>query len=374
MPYIAALKITYSLKSIVLFKTLLITVSTMISTNLYAQLPDYSSIVSRVSQCVVSISAVLDEMDAHPFTTPQETTVSPDTLSQLSEFINIQNIDHIHNGSGITYSEDGYIVTNNHIIQGASQILVRLANGLVFNASLVAANAHSDIAVLKIDSDNTPVCEMLDQESEIRAGQYILGFGSPYSLIGSVTEGIISYVNRPLPIMGVYKRDILYIQTDLEIAPGNSGGPIVNRDGEIIGINSLLLSSTNVTANIAFAIPIRLVRHIADDLISLGYATKGYIGVSVVDVPPDIESVRRLGLQTPTGAMISFIEEGGLAEQAGVQVGDIVVSVNHTVVKNQYEFNYEIALREEGNIIRLVIIRNGRYFSTEAIVTDVVME
>lgn len=355
-------------------KALLVLKVSLVYSVAFAQLPDYSAIVREVSQCVVSISAVLDENDAHPFSTPQESASSPETLSQLSEFITIQNVDHLHNGTGITYSDDGYIVTNNHIIQGASQILVRIYNGLVLEASITATNSQSDIAVLKIEYENIPVCRMASEEDEIHAGQYILGFGSPYSLVGSVTEGIISYVNRPLAIMGVNNKDILFIQTDLEIAPGNSGGPIVNRNGEIIGLNSLLLSNTRNTANIAFAIPIRLVRHIADDLIQFGYATKGYIGVVAVDIPPDIETVRRLGLQSPTGALINFVEEGGVADQAGVQVGDIVVSVNHSVVNNQYEFNYEIALREAGDIIRLVIIRNGRYFSTEAMVADVIME
>lgn len=356
-----------------IYKTLVF-VTFLFCSNIHAQLPDYSRIVSEVTQCVVYISAVVDDDDSHPFTTSIEFSNSEENLSQLSEDVTLENIDHLHNGSGITYSEYGHIITNNHIVQGASQILVRFSNGLTFNASIIATSPQSDIAVLSIDYDTIPLCKMSDNEYEINAGQYILGFGSPYSLSGSVTEGIISFVNRPLPIMGVYSNDILYIQTDLEIAPGNSGGPIVNLNGEIIGINSLLLSSSSNTANIAFAIPFKLVKRIADDLINQGVATKGNIGVNVIELPSDIETVRALGLQTPTGALISYVEEGSVAERAGVLVGDIVVSVNHTVIKNHYEFNYEIALRREGEIIRLVIIRDGRYFSTNAIAAAVIIE
>ena len=341
----------------------------------YSQLPDYSFIVDRVTPCVVSISAVADEDESHPYHAPLPPLPQLEqTLNVLEDDLVLEPLDHMYSGSGITFRQDGFIVTNNHIVQGTSQIFVRLSNGLLFPAQLFAADPASDLAVLKIDSTNLNVCRFIENDDGIRAGQYILGFGAPFSLPGTVTEGIISYVNRPLPVMGVYAKYILFIQTDLEINPGNSGGPIVNRDGDIIGLNSHLLSDPEARGGISFAIPIKLVLRVANELINQGYASRGTIGIEVADIPPDIATVRRLGLESPYGAIITAIEPDSPAEGAGVLLGDVIVAVNHTVVRNQYELNYEIGLLEEGDIIRLSIVRDGRHFATQAISAHIHLE
>lgn len=339
-----------------------------------SQLSDYSVIVDNVSPCVVSVSAlIVEKPEFTMIDNPEIQIILEENLTAYGMPLESRNsnIGHRHSGTGIVFSENGYIVTNDHIIAGGEDYLVTMENGLRYPATLIGNNEETDIAVLKIDAMNLKLCPLLVDNEDVKAGQLVLGIGSPFTMQGSVTQGIISYVNRPLPIMGISAHYVLFIQTNLMINAGNSGGPIVNLDGEIIGINSKLLSSTGVSSGVSFAIPMSLVNRVASQLIQTGKHLRGDVGIEAEDIPPDVEIVRLLGLQTPTGAIITNLEPGSPADEAGVLVGDIVVALNHNVVNNHHELHYQIALREKGDILRLAIIRNRNIFTTNAIVSEV---
>lgn len=310
----------------------------------YSQLPDYSDVVDTVSNCIVSLIAISANEDSQ-------------TLGL--------NSDNFRRGTGIVLSEDGYVLTNHHIVQGASRYFVELRNGFVFEGRLVGSDYATDLAVLDIDIENHPTCEFIDDGEEVQSGQFILGLGSPYSLPGTVTEGVISYVDRPMPTEGVYSDYVLYIQTDLEINPGNSGGPVINQDGLIIGMNSSLLSDSGISSGIAFAIPANILLRVSRQLIVNGFSEKGSIGVEVSPLPRTIQEIQQLGLLERRGAIISDVEIGGPAYEAGIRTGDIVVTIDRAVVEDDHKFRYLIGIQDAGDNVRLSIIREGRYFSTE---------
>jgi len=232
----------------------------LLSSEGYSQLPDYSSVVEKISPTVVSIIAMVEkELEYSIEAEVVPTSFDGPAPTDLNDS-QIENGQHLHNGTGVILTHDGYIVTNQHIVQGGIAYFVTLENGFQYPAKFIGSDRLSDLDVLKIEADNLPVGKFSENEDAIKAGQSVLGFGSPYSLSGSVTQGIVSYVNRPLPIMGHEADYIVFIQTNLLINPGNSGGPVVNHKGEIIGINSKLLSDTGNSTGVAFANSAKLMK------------------------------------------------------------------------------------------------------------------
>ncbi|MBN4053371.1 trypsin-like peptidase domain-containing protein [Haliea sp. AH-315-K21] len=344
----------------------------LFSNNSFPQLPDFSSIVENITPSVVSITVVVEDGFEHPV----QTSVLPTGFEDF-EFMGegssqILRDQHVHNGTGVVLTADGYIVTNQHIVQGGESYRVTLANGFQYAAELIGSDRVSDLAVLKIQAENLQAGVFNESEESIKAGQSILGFGSPYSLSGSVTQGIISYVNRPLPIMGIDAHFIVFIQTNLLINPGNSGGPVVDHNGEIIGINSRLLSDSGGSSGVAFAIPATVVKNITDQLICNGYASRGWIGVAVRNVPSS--AAVGLGLATPKGALVTAITEGSPAQVAGIQVNDVIVAVNHNVIDNRYDLTYRIGLLNSTNRTHLIVIRDRKYHSTVVVPDELVIE
>lgn len=343
----------------------------VVSSNSYSQLPDFSNIVESISPSVVSITVIVEEDFEHSVQSP----VVPTSFNapQFTEVrTNQASRHHAHNGTGVVLTSDGYIVTNQHIVQGGVTYIVTLENGFQYPAELVGADRLSDLAVLKIQAENLPIGVFSENEDEIKAGQSILGFGSPYSLSGSVTQGIISYVNRPLPIMGVDADYIVFIQTNLLINPGNSGGPVVNQKGEIIGINSRLLSDTGNSSGVAFAMPGTVVKNITKQLINFGHVSRGWIGVAVRNVPPN--SAVQLGLATPKGALVTAITEGSPADAAGIKINDVIVAVNESVIRNRYDLTYRISLLDSSDPSHLIIIRDSKYHSTVVAPEQLILE
>lgn len=334
----------------------------VLSSNGYSQLPDFSNIVEKISPSVVSITALV-EKDLEYSTELEIVPTSFDfpTLADLN-YNQIEGDQHVHNGTGVILTQDGYIVTNQHIVQGGIAYIVTLENGFQYPAQFIGSDRLSDLAVLKIEAENLPIGIFSEDEQNIKAGQSVLGFGSPYSLSGSVTQGIISYVNRPLPIMGHEADYLVFIQTNLLINPGNSGGPVVNHKGEIIGINSKLLSDTGNSTGVAFAIPAEVVKNISEQLINHGYASRGWIGVAVRNVPSS--SAIQLGLATPKGALVTAVSEGGPADKAGIKLNDVIVAVNEDVIRNRYDLTYRISLLNTSSRTHLIIIRDRKYHST----------
>jgi len=257
-------------------------------------------------------------------------------------------------GSGVIVSKDGYVLTNNHVIAGADEIVVELADGRSLEAKLLGTDPQSDVAVLKIEGENLPVVKMGNSDV-LKVGAWILAIGNPFGLRHTVTYGIVSALGRGNLQLLDYED---FIQTDAAINPGNSGGAMVNMRGELIGINTAILSRSGGSQGVGFAVPINMVRNIMDQIIANGKVIRGYLDVAVQDVTPGI--AQALGIRKNQGAFIQDVAARGIAERAGLQRGDVVVSVNDRAVIGAEEFRTRIAQTPPGTEVKLEVIRKGR--------------
>jgi serine protease Do len=260
-------------------------------------------------------------------------------------------------GSGIIISPDGYIVTNNHVIDGAVQIRVTLHDRRVLNAKLIGADKLTDLAVIKVDAKDLPSIAWGDS-SKLKPGQTVLAFGSPFGYFQfSVTRGIVSAVDRPNPYRDDARKPGGYIQTDAAINPGNSGGALVNAHGELVGINTFIISNSGSFAGAGFAIPSQIVRATAEQLIKTGAVHHGYLGISLQDVTP--ENASFFNLKEATGAIVAQVTPDSPASRAGLKNGDVIDQLNGQKVINGGALQVAISQDQPGTTIALGILRNG---------------
>tara|TARA_R110000782_G_scaffold235939_4_gene322002 strand:+ start:3531 stop:4952 length:1422 start_codon:yes stop_codon:yes gene_type:complete len=228
-------------------------------------------------------------------------------------------------GSGFIISQDGYVITNHHVVKDAEEIIVRLNDRREFVAELIGSDERSDIAVLKIEATNLPILKLGDS-SNLNVGEWVLAIGSPFGFDASVTAGIISAIGRSLP----NENYVPFIQTDVAINPGNSGGPLFNLDGEVIGVNSQIYSRTGGFMGLSFAVPVNVVENVYKQLKNKGRVSRGWLGVLIQDVTREL--AESFEMDHPHGALIAKVLPGGPAEKAGIEVGDIVVKFNNKKV------------------------------------------
>jgi len=260
-------------------------------------------------------------------------------------------------GSGIIISPDGYIVTNNHVVDGAVQIKVTLHDRRVMNAKLVGVDKLTDLAVIKVDAKDLPSIAWGDS-TKLKPGQTVLAFGSPFGYFQfSVTRGIVSAVDRPNPYRDDARKPGGYIQTDAAINPGNSGGALVNAHGELVGINTFIISNNGSFAGAGFAIPSQIVRATAEQLIKTGSVHHGYLGITMNDVTPDNASF--FNLKEATGAIVSQVTPDSPASRAGLKSGDVIDELNGQKVLNGGALQVAVSEDTPGTKIALGIIRNG---------------
>ncbi len=253
-------------------------------------------------------------------------------------------------GSGFIISEDGYIFTNNHVVEQADKIVVKLSNGKEYDAKVTGKDAKTDIALIKIKPvDKLPVADIGDSDN-LRVGEWVMAIGNPFGLEQTVTVGIVSAKGR---VIGAGPYDN-FIQTDASINPGNSGGPLFDMGGRVIGINTAIIAQGQ---GIGFAIPISMAKTILPDLKSSGKVTRGWIGVSVQDITEDI--AKSIGLKSQKGALISDVVEGDPAEKAGLRAGDVITEINERPVANTHELLLMIAGFRVGESINVTVIRDG---------------
>jgi len=261
-------------------------------------------------------------------------------------------------GSGIIVTPDGYIVTNNHVIQGATQIRVTLNDRRVLTAKLIGADKLNDLAVIKIDAKNLPIIAWGDS-TKLRPGQTVLAFGNPFGNFPfTVTRGIVSALDRPNPYSEDRRKPGDFIQTDAAINPGNSGGPLVDAHGELIGINTFIISGSGSFAGAGFAIPSQIVKATADDLIKNGVVHHGYLGISMNDVTP--ENASFFNLPDATGAIVSQVSPDSPASTAGLKSGDVLRDINGKTVLNGSALQVVVSQIAPGNNITLGILRDGK--------------
>ena len=263
-------------------------------------------------------------------------------------------------GSGVIFKSDGYIITNNHVIAGAKEIIVSLSDGNTVNGTLIGTDEMTDIAVVKVDAKDLPVAQLGDSD-EVVVGEPAIAIGNPMGLEfqGSVTVGVISALNRTLDLND--KRVKLF-QTDAAISPGNSGGALVNADGEVIGINSAKLATTGVEG-MGFAIPINTVKAIVAELLDKGYVARPYLGVTIFDKP----TAARYGYQLSIDKGVYVFQVGldSPAGRAGFQRGDIILSIDGKEVNSVTDVRNEVAAHKVGDKVKIVCDREGREETVE---------
>lgn len=254
-------------------------------------------------------------------------------------------------GSGIIITRSGYILTNNHVVAAADRIEIKLSDGRKFKASVIGQDPQTDLAVIKISADNLPVATLGDSD-KLEVGQWVLAVGNPFGLEQTVTVGVVSAKGRSGLGTGTYED---FIQTDASINPGNSGGPMVNIDGEVVGINTMIFG---LGTGIGFAIPINLAKRIMDDLIQQGGVIRPWIGVEVQDLTPEL--AQHFEVKEERGALVSQIYPESPAEKSGLKVGDVVISVDGKPIKGANELLKEMLLKKIGNPVTLEVIRQGK--------------
>ena len=260
-------------------------------------------------------------------------------------------------GSGVIYRTNGYIITNNHVVENADKITVTLHDNRKFEATLVGTYPKSDIAVIKIDQDQLPTLRLGNSDG-VKVGEWVLAVGNPFDLTSTVTAGIVSAKGRNLRIIGARDAIESFIQTDAAVNPGNRGGALVDAQGQLIGINSAIKSETGSFAGYSFAIPIDLASRIADDIIQNGSYQRPYLGVSIYDL--DQEAAKELGVTTIQGVVIEALEDGGSAQYAGLQPKDVIVAVDGKTIKSVPELQEMIGRARVGDEVSLSILRKGK--------------
>jgi Do/DeqQ family serine protease len=268
-------------------------------------------------------------------------------------------------GSGVIFdARSGYIVTNAHVVENASEITVTLQDGRDLKAEIIGSDTPSDVAVLKVKPDGLTQIPLGDS-GKVEVGDFVVAIGNPFGLQHTVTSGIISGLSRSGINPDGYED---FIQTDASINPGNSGGALVNLRGELIGINTAILSRSGGNIGIGFAIPVNMAHSVMDQLIRYGSVKRGQLGVSMYTVTPDI--AHSLGLPSVVGALVSQVVDGSPADRAGIRTGDVITSVNGQPVKSNSELRNTIGLLRVGDKVDIGLLRDGKPLRVTAVIAD----
>ena len=326
-----------------------------------AQLPDFTQLVEQASPAVVNISTTqkLPERRVSSMGQMPDLEGLPPGLREFFERSmppagkggrqrEAQSL-----GSGFIISPDGYILTNNHVVADADEIIVRLSDRSEMKAKLVGTDPRSDVALLKIEGKNLPVLK-LGKSQDLKAGQWVVAIGSPFGFDHTVTQGIISAMGRSLP----NESYVPFIQTDVPINPGNSGGPLFNLAGEVVGINSQIYTRSGGFMGVSFAIPIDVAMDVANQLKAGGKVSRGWLGVVIQEVNKDL--AESFGLDKPAGALVAQVLDDGPAAKGGLQVGDVILSMNGQPIVMSADLPHLVGALKAGSKATLDVIRDGK--------------
>ena len=348
----------YAVYAWLLYIPLLLSMQTVNATHL----PEFTDLVKATSAAVVNISTtqkVKTGMSQLPegFEMPEFPEDSP--FGELFKHFFDRNEstpsyrDSKSLGSGFIISEDGYLLTNFHVVQNADEIIVRLSDRRELVAEVVGEDKRSDIALLKIDASNLPVVK-IGKSSDLEVGEWVLAIGSPFGFDHSATAGIVSAKGRSLP----RENYVPFIQTDVAINPGNSGGPLFNQEGEVVGVNSQIYSRTGGYMGLSFAIPIEVAMDVVDQLKTSGKVSRGWLGVLIQDVTLDL--AESFGMENPRGALVAKVLPDSPAEDAGIKVGDVIVAFDGKEVERSSSLPPIVGSTKVGVKIPVEVIRNGK--------------
>ncbi|WP_417701585.1 DegQ family serine endoprotease [Pseudomonas sp.] len=327
-----------------------------------ASLPDFTDLVEEASPAVVNIStrqkmperAVagqpgLPDLEGLP---PMFREFFERSIPQVPRNPGGRQREAQSLGSGFIISPDGYIMTNNHVVADADEIIVRLSDRSELEAKLIGADPRSDVALLKVEGKDLPVVR-LGKADDLKVGEWVLAIGSPFGFDHSVTAGIVSAKGRNLPSDSY----VPFIQTDVAINPGNSGGPLFNLQGEVVGINSQIFTRSGGFMGLSFAIPMEVAMQVADQLKADGKVTRGWLGVVIQEVNKDL--AESFGLEKPAGALVAQVLEDGPADKGGLQVGDVILSLNGKPIIMSADLPHLVGGLKPGEKAEMDVVRDG---------------
>jgi Do/DeqQ family serine protease len=331
-----------------------------------APMPTLAPMVKRVSPAVVNIATrgtVKEQPGRNPLMDDpffrRFFDAPPDSKPRERQFQSA--------GSGVIVdAKNGYIITNHHVVENASEITITLLDNRTFTAKVIGSDEGADVAVLQAKQPNL-IAMALGDSAKLEVGDYVVAIGNPFGLQHTVTAGIVSALGRSgiNPEAGGYED---FIQTDASINPGNSGGALVNLRGELVGINSAILSRSGGNIGIGFAIPVNMVKSVMDQLIKFGEVKRGVLGVQLYSVTPDI--AKEFGLTETTGALVAGVSKGSSAERAGIKTGDIIISLNGTTMKSSGELRNAIGMLHVGDKVEIGLLRDGKPHKVSALIAE----
>ncbi|WP_043309404.1 DegQ family serine endoprotease [Pseudomonas sp. ML96] len=328
-----------------------------------AELPEFTELVEEASPAVVNISTRqnLSQRDVAAQGQVPDLEGLPPMFREFFE----RNIPQMPRspgggrqreaqslGSGFIISDDGYVLTNNHVVADADEIIVRLSDRSELEAKLIGADPRTDVALLKVEGKNLPTVK-LGKSEKLKVGEWVLAIGSPFGFDHSVTAGIVSAKGRSLP----NESYVPFIQTDVAINPGNSGGPLFNLDGEVVGINSQIFTRSGGFMGLSFAIPIDVAMDVANQLKEGGKVSRGWLGVVIQEVNKDL--AESFGLDKPAGALVAQVLEDGPAAKGGLQVGDVILSLNGQPIIMSADLPHLVGALKPGDQASLEVVREG---------------
>ncbi len=323
-------------------------------------LPDFTKLVEKNGPAVVNISTIQKRKSQHRFRNMPDFPRGGPFEEWFKHFFGEEGDSaprerQAHSlGSGFIISEDGYILTNNHVVEDADKIIVRLSDRRELDAELVGTDERSDLALLKIDADDLPVVK-LGSSRDLKVGEWVLAIGSPFGFDYSATAGIVSAKKRSLP----RENYVPFIQTDVAINPGNSGGPLFNLKGEVVGINSQIYSRTGGYMGVSFAIPIDVAMNVVEQIKSKGHVSRGWLGVLIQDVTREL--AESFGMDKPQGALVARVLPDSPAEAAGIQVGDIILKFNGNPIDHSSDLPPMVGIAPIDKRLPVDVLRDGEH-------------
>ncbi len=318
-----------------------------------AELPNFTQLIEKSSPAVVKINTVEKTSLRRGQQLPPD---MPDVFRDFFEQRRMPERKAYSMGSGFIISRDGYILTNNHVIDGASEINVRLLDRREFLGKVIGVDPRSDLALIKIDAQDLPTVELAAADT-LKVGEWVVAIGSPFGLDYSASVGIVSAIGRSIPTERG-EDYVPFIQSDVAINPGNSGGPLFNLEGEVVGINSQIYTRSGGSIGLSFAIPSSVAQEVVAQLKTKGRVDRGWLGVYIQDVDRDL--AKSLGLGKPQGALIAQVEKDGPAEKAGIKAGDVVIEFNNQAVVDASDLPHTVGLMSPGSKATAVLIRKER--------------
>jgi serine protease Do len=329
------------------------------------QLPDFTQLVEKAGPAVVNVEATQSDT-----ATAQGDIDDQDIPEIFKRFFGPnmhppQGGERRALGSGFIISADGYVLTNNHVVDGADEVTVKLSDRREFDAKVIGTDRESDVALLKISASNLPTLPIGDS-SKLKPGQWVVAIGSPFGLDHSITHGIVSYVGRSNG--GADQQYVPFIQTDVPINRGNSGGPLFDLDGKVVGINSQIFSNTGGYMGVSFAIPINVAMNTVEQLKTTGHVSRGVIGVGIQPVTRDF--AKALGLPNTAGALVLSVQPGSGADKADIHVQDVILAYDGHPIETTSELPLLVGNTKPGSKAELKVYRDGKTFTTDVTVGE----